>query len=646
LPINRLAYWKCKRLSTLLHGARKRFPLQPGPANPYLCITMVGKLYFTLAGARPIILSVAVLLCGLNLVQAQTEKEIVAHYREALMETLNDSLFQTLELRGDLTVQKLTFPAVMFFKFPHHYRVEMTIQNLDFLQIKNDSLEYEYNPMTEEHLVKKVDQEPGEEKEKDDTFDYANHELLNYKESGHSLKLLRKEKLDTLEVFVLELTKNKSKKTRSRYFINTKTYLLHKVEDQKGFRYFADYTTIGSFVFPRFTIDSSPKDVMETRFRHVELNKFLPDSLFLIPQHALNEQKILSDRVESLMTQADEFYQQKQFDSAQVYYTRAIREDNGNFRAFNSRGLTRINLKEHYEAIADFGRALEINPASATAFNNRGLAKFYLGDREGAIKDYVKALEIDPDFAVTLKNRGTAHLQLQQYDQALQDFEKATTLNAEDGEAHYKKGVTLAQLEKFEDALASYALALRYNINTAEFYNYRGVSHYRLDRFDSARISFQQAVALDADNLQYLENYGRALYELGEYEAAVEQFGRYLKKDPSKAEIHNMIGLCNYQRENYKGAIRDFSKSIELNDGSAVYFDNRAAAREMIEDYEGAIKDYSESIRLYPNDASVFYKRGMIKVQTSRKLDGCLDLATAHDMKYEPAKEAIMKNCN
>ena len=66
----------------------------------------------------------------------------------------------------------------------------------------------------------------------------------------------------------------------------------------------------------------------------------------------------------------------------------------------------------------------------------------------------------------------------------------------------------------------------------------------------------------------------------------------------------------------------------------------------MLEDYEGAIVDYSESIKLYPQDPNVFYKRGMIKLYTSKKIEGCLDLATANEMSHEPAREAIMKNCH
>jgi tetratricopeptide (TPR) repeat protein len=117
------------------------------------------------------------------------------------------------------------------------------------------------------------------------------------------------------------------------------------------------------------------------------------------------------------------------------------------------------------------------------------------------------------------------------------------------------------------------------------------------------------------------------------------------KKDDD-AEAHNMIGLCKYREEDYSGAIKKFSRSIELAPKNAQYLDNRASAKEHIQDFEGAIADYSASIGLYPSDPEVYYKRGLVKIHTSKKLEGCMDLGTASEMKHEGAKEAIRKNCN
>ena len=50
-------------------------------------------------------------------------------------------------------------------------------------------------------------------------------------------------------------------------------------------------------------------------------------------------------------------------------------------------------------AIADFGKAIEINPRYANAFSNRSLAYRAKGDNEHAIADYNMAIEIDPKLA-------------------------------------------------------------------------------------------------------------------------------------------------------------------------------------------------------------------------------------------------------
>jgi tetratricopeptide (TPR) repeat protein len=47
-------------------------------------------------------------------------------------------------------------------------------------------------------------------------------------------------------------------------------------------------------------------------------------------------------------------------------------------------------------AIADFNKAIKLNPNYAIAYNNRGVAYEKKGDKEKAISDYREALKIDP----------------------------------------------------------------------------------------------------------------------------------------------------------------------------------------------------------------------------------------------------------
>lgn len=590
---------------------------------------------------------VILFFCLCTQTHSQTEKQIVDNYRKALKKAADDDYVQSMELRGEFILKKITLPVTIYFKSPNFLRMEMKFQDVQFLQISNDTVKWEYNPFEDRNTITKLDKSDSKQQYKNsDTFDFVNQDLLNYKEWNHVIKFKGKEIKDSLEVYVLELTNKSRKATRMTFYINTKNNLLYKIEDEEGFRYFADYVTSGDYVFPRFMFDSKPDETMEAHFTHSIINKPVPDSLFIIPQSAMANKTAADHALDKMLVKGDSLYELGQFDEAETYYTRFIKQKGKNYYVHNARGLVKIAQKEYYDAIMDFKQALEIDPSGVAATNNLGLAKFYLGDTNGAIKDYTKALEIDPGYVTSLKNRGHTYLQLKDYEKAAVDFKDAIKLKPDDGESHFKYAVALAQLQQFEEALTSYRLAIGHKFQRAEVYNYKGVSEYKLERYDSAIVSFEQAVQLDSESLQYLENYGRAFYELGHYETAVEQFERSLKKNNDQPEIHNLIGLCKYKDENYKGAIKNFSKSIELDGENATYYDNRAAAKEMMEDYEGAIKDYGESIRVYPNDASVFYKRGLIKLYTSKKIEGCLDLATANEMKFDPAREAIIKNCN
>ena len=47
-------------------------------------------------------------------------------------------------------------------------------------------------------------------------------------------------------------------------------------------------------------------------------------------------------------------------------------------------------------------KAIELNPNDAKAYYNRGLAKSDLQDYKGAIADFNKAIELNPNLRITL----------------------------------------------------------------------------------------------------------------------------------------------------------------------------------------------------------------------------------------------------
>ena len=67
--------------------------------------------------------------------------------------------------------------------------------------------------------------------------------------------------------------------------------------------------------------------------------------------------------------------------------------------AYNNRGNVYRNLGQYQQAIADYDKAIELNPNDAVAHNNRGHAYADQGQYQQTIADFDKAIELDPDVA-------------------------------------------------------------------------------------------------------------------------------------------------------------------------------------------------------------------------------------------------------
>ena len=85
----------------------------------------------------------------------------------------------------------------------------------------------------------------------------------------------------------------------------------------------------------------------------------------------------------------------------------------------------------HLEAIADFTKAIELDPTFSAAFYNRGLSKLFLEKHKEAILDFNRAIEFDSTSADAYYMRGYSKLILRMDDDACLDFRKADSMGYE-----------------------------------------------------------------------------------------------------------------------------------------------------------------------------------------------------------------------
>jgi hypothetical protein len=114
----------------------------------------------------------------------------------------------------------------------------------------------------------------------------------------------------------------------------------------------------------------------------------------------------------------------------------------GRIGALINRGNACIRAKRMAEALANFDRALAIDPDHAGALIDRGVALAEMGRYEEALACHDHALRIEPDLVAAHVNRGNALVMLARLTEAISSYDKAITLDAENAEANFNAAVT------------------------------------------------------------------------------------------------------------------------------------------------------------------------------------------------------------
>ncbi|MFT6503690.1 MAG: Flp pilus assembly protein TadD [Crocinitomicaceae bacterium] len=93
-------------------------------------------------------------------------------------------------------------------------------------------------------------------------------------------------------------------------------------------------------------------------------------------------------------------------DEAIELYTKALNEAPDDYNIISDRGVAYLHKNDKLRCFGDFNRAIQLQPNYSYRYASRAYAKKHFGDIEGAVADYEKAVELDPEDAVAQNNLG------------------------------------------------------------------------------------------------------------------------------------------------------------------------------------------------------------------------------------------------
>ena len=242
---------------------------------------------------------------------------------------------------------------------------------------------------------------------------------------------------------------------------------------------------------------------------------------------------------------------------------------------------------------------LQVNQTiSAETYFRRGYACYDLGLYDLAIANYDKAIQLEPNDANAYYNRGLAKGKLGEYFAAISDFDKAIQLKPNDAEAYIGRGLAKTGLGQHFAAISDYDKAIQLKPDYAFAYYNRGIAKATLDQLFAAISDFDKAIQLKPDYVNAYGNRGIAKGELGEYFAAISDFDKVIQLKPDLAKGYYNRGIAKGKLGEYFAAISDFDKAIQRKPDYAEAYLDRGLARALLNRTLEAKQDLRTALRL------------------------------------------------
>jgi serine/threonine protein kinase/Flp pilus assembly protein TadD len=188
-------------------------------------------------------------------------------------------------------------------------------------------------------------------------------------------------------------------------------------------------------------------------------------------------------------------------EAAMVAFTGCIMKRPEFAHGYFCRATAYTRLGKYTEALADYSRAIELNPNHFSTWYNRAVVHRRLGQWQEAVRANDKAIGLNPQSAAAWGDRGIAHAALGQFDKAFADFSKALQLDPKNAGANNAFSWFLANHPdaKKRDPqravqLARQAVALA--PKNGNYWTTLGAAHYRAGAWQEALSALEKSIQL------------------------------------------------------------------------------------------------------------------------------------------------------
>lgn len=323
-------------------------------------------------------------------------------------------------------------------------------------------------------------------------------------------------------------------------------------------------------------------------------------------------------------------------------------------------GSKNVDKKKFSKALANFTKAIELNPKCAEGYFERARVYESLAREKNAFEDYNKAIELDPGFSHAYVHRAFLYSDLGKHKQALKDLRKAYKLEPKKAELTYfiNAGNIYSSLGKHKKALEHYDKALKSkpdkSTQTGIHHNI-AVTYVDLEQYDKAlnecdlafKLKPKREIAIillvsRAGIYAMLGQHDKALEDVekaislkptfyhahlargsvyrvkGQFEKAIETFRYAVDLQPKNIEGYFQLGLTYEERGQFDKALEQYNKVRALDPKNAHVHTHIGIAYGNVCRNEEAIQYLSKAIKLDAKDYVAYFNRAIGYMKTAK----------------------------
>ena len=322
-----------------------------------------------------------------------------------------------------------------------------------------------------------------------------------------------------------------------------------------------------------------------------------PQKVTIIEAPQVNVQKVVYDS-DYYNSKGQEFYCNKDFDSAIQYFHKAIVVNKRNAKAYNNLAMAYWCKNNIDAAIKYFKTANSFNRRYSQPLVNLSNLYKQLGDSKKQLFYLQKAVKVNDNDYLAYYYLGDYYKSRNEYSLAIANYKESVKINQKFPQVYLSLAMCFFETQEFNYSTLALKQYLELVPNSDCAYFMLAKAALATSQFDEAKIYIQNAINI-CDSLQYKFELAKIYYYLNDYKMALDLFQIVLQSGDN-AEAFNYVALCNYKLKNIELAIINFNKAIELDGLRPIYYYNLAQCYKSTGDKKNYVKYVNTATRINP----------------------------------------------